>query len=98
LSTTGLGLLLIGVAIDKAYINQQMNAGVLIPSNSPALLLVVSGLALEIASVAIVVPARKNHLHKSIDQYNSKWNNTGQRPVRLELMTSSDGLGVRLKF
>ena len=55
------------------------------------------GLACVVVALPIVLSGRKN-LHKSVGQYNSSFNKVGIRPVKLDLVVNSNGLGIRMRF
>lgn len=97
---TGLGLALVGAGVNLSGTMKQKNDldnGIY--SEYPSGMgFILAGLAVEIVGAVIIIPARRKHLVTAVNQYNSSLNNSGLRPISLELMANSYGLGVRVRF
>lgn len=93
---TGMPFMYAGVGL--VCVGAFLGFGASLSGSSAGLGIMVAGLGIEIVGAVIIIPARKNHLHPSIHQYNASLAGAAQNPVRLNLVLCENGLGLRLTF
>lgn len=97
---TGAVLILAGAGINLAGSVQEANDldnGELRDSYPNGLGLILVGAAIELASIPFLVSSGK-HLKKSVSNYNSFNDKADSRPIRLNLVYTKNGAGLRLVF
>jgi len=96
----GSACLLVGAAINLASSVKEandINNGKLGNSYPSGLGLIIIGAVADLASLPLLLPARK-HLTNSISEYNTSLKSTGKTPVQVEMVMHTTGLGVRVTF
>jgi hypothetical protein len=77
--------------------NDLNNGEVSSGNNTAALGIMLVGAAIDLVAIPFVLKGNK-HFKKSISEYNSSLKKTSSNPMQLNIVFSSNGLGVRMNF